>query len=98
LDALLGEVAIEPGAAEFGNGVWSGGPLEGAAVSARVLLGEGGELGERCRIEGPAVVGDGCRIGAGAVVRDAILLESAKVPADGMLAGGMADVRTRSLT
>jgi mannose-1-phosphate guanylyltransferase/mannose-1-phosphate guanylyltransferase/phosphomannomutase len=90
LDALLGEVAIEPGAPEVGDGIWSAGPLEGAAVSGPALLGEGVELGEGCRVEGPAVVGDGCRIGAGAVVRDAILLENAEVPAAGMLAGGIA--------
>jgi mannose-1-phosphate guanylyltransferase/mannose-1-phosphate guanylyltransferase/phosphomannomutase len=90
LDALLGEVAIEPGAPEVGDGVWSARRLEEAAVSGPALIGVDVELGEGSRVEGPAVVGDGCRIGAGAVVRDAILLEGAEVPADGMLVGGIA--------
>lgn len=90
LDALLGAVAIEPGAPEVGDGVWSAGRLEQAAVSGPALIGADVELGEGSRVEGPAVVGDGCRIGAGAVVRDAILLEGAEVPADGMIVGGIA--------
>ena len=53
LDALLGEVAIEPGAPEVGDGVWSAGPLEGAAVSGPALLGAGVELGEGCPDRGP---------------------------------------------
>ncbi len=90
IDALLGEVVVEPGAAEVGDGIWSATRLEGDRVTGPALLGAGVELGDGARVEGPAVVGDGCRIGAGAVVRDAILLEGAEVPAEGMLAGGIA--------
>jgi mannose-1-phosphate guanylyltransferase/mannose-1-phosphate guanylyltransferase/phosphomannomutase len=90
IDALLGEVAVEPGADRVSDGVWSATSLDGAEVAGPALVGSGVELGVGARVEGPAVVGDGCRIGAGAVVRDAILIEGAEVPAQGMLAGGIA--------
>ncbi len=90
IDALLGEVTVERGAPEVGDGIWSAAPLEGADVDGPALIGAGVELGEGARVDGPAVIGDGCRIGAGAVVRDAILLEGTEVPAAGMLAGGIA--------
>jgi mannose-1-phosphate guanylyltransferase len=90
LDALNGEVAVEPGAPETADGVRSASPLSGAEVTAPALIGHGVELGEGVRIEGPAIVGDGCRIGDGAIVRDSILLEGAEVPARGVLIGGIA--------
>ncbi|HEY7257370.1 MAG TPA: NDP-sugar synthase [Solirubrobacterales bacterium] len=90
VDALLGEVAVEPGADRVSDRIWSATALEGAEVSGPALLGTGVELGAGARLEGPAVVGDGCRIGAGAVVRDAILIEGAEVPPRGMLVGGIA--------
>jgi mannose-1-phosphate guanylyltransferase len=95
IDALQGEVAVEPGAPEVEKGVWSARPLEGAEVSAPAVIGAGVELGEDARVEGPVVVGDNCRIGAGTVVRDAILLEGAEVPPDGMMVGGIAARITR---
>ena len=90
LDALIGEVVIDPGAPKVGDGVWSVGRLDEGAVSGPALVGADVELGEGTRVQGPAVVGDGCRIGAGALVRNAIMLEGAEVPADGMLVGGIA--------
>jgi mannose-1-phosphate guanylyltransferase/mannose-1-phosphate guanylyltransferase/phosphomannomutase len=90
LDALHGEVAVEPGAPEVADGVRSASPLGRAEVTAPVLIGKGVELGKGVRIEGPAIVGDGCRLGDGAIVRDAILLEGAEVPAGGVLVGGIA--------
>jgi mannose-1-phosphate guanylyltransferase/mannose-1-phosphate guanylyltransferase/phosphomannomutase len=90
IDALLGEVAVEPGAERVGDGVWSATPLEGAEVAGPALVGSGVEIGEGAQLEGPAVVGDGCAIGAGAVVRDSILIEGAEVPDRGMLVGGIA--------
>jgi mannose-1-phosphate guanylyltransferase/mannose-1-phosphate guanylyltransferase/phosphomannomutase len=90
LDALHGEVAVEPGAPEVAEGVRTATPLDGAEVTAPALVGEGVELGEGARVEGPAIVGDGCRIGAGAIVRDSILLEGAEVPPRGVLIGGIA--------
>jgi mannose-1-phosphate guanylyltransferase len=90
LDALRGEVRVEPGAPEVADGVRSASPLEGAEVSAPALVGERVELGEGVRLEGPVVVGDGCRIGDGAVARDAILLEGAEMPPAAILVGGIA--------
>lgn len=90
LDALHGAVEVEPGAAEVSDGVRAASPLDGAEVSAPVLIGERVEIGADVRIEGPAIVGDGCRIGDGAHLRDSILLEGAELPAAGILVGGIA--------
>lgn len=90
LDALSGEVAVEPGAPEVGEGVRAASDLGAAEVSAPVLVGERVEIGAGARIEGPAIVGDGCRIGTGAHLRDAILLEGAELPERGILVGGIA--------
>jgi mannose-1-phosphate guanylyltransferase/mannose-1-phosphate guanylyltransferase/phosphomannomutase len=90
LDALLGEVAVDAGAPEVEEGVRTASPLEGAEVTAPVLVGAGVELGGGVRIEGPAIVGDGCRIGDGGFIRDAILLAGAELPAQGILVGGIA--------
>jgi mannose-1-phosphate guanylyltransferase len=96
LDALGGEVAVEPGAPQVAEGVRSASPLEGVEVSAPALLGAGVELGEGARLEGPVVVGDGCRVGEGAIVRDAILLAGAEVPPRGVLVGGIAARATKN--
>jgi mannose-1-phosphate guanylyltransferase len=90
LDALNGEVEVDPGAPEVSPGVRAASSLEGVEVEAPALIGAGVELGEGARIQGPAIVGDGCRIGAGAWVRDAIMLEEAEVAPAGILLGGIA--------
>jgi mannose-1-phosphate guanylyltransferase/mannose-1-phosphate guanylyltransferase/phosphomannomutase len=89
IDALLGAVAVDPGAASVGEGIWSATELEAEQVAGPALVGAEVELGDGARVEGPVVVGDGCRIGAGALVRDAILLEGSEVPAKGMVVGGI---------
>ncbi|HWW66856.1 MAG TPA: NDP-sugar synthase [Solirubrobacterales bacterium] len=96
LDALRGEVEVEPGAPEVGEGVRAASPLGGAEVEPPALIGQGVELGEGVRIEGPAIVGDGCRIGDGARIRDSILLEGAELPAGAFLIGGIAGRATKS--
>jgi len=90
LDALRGEVRIEPGAPEVAEGVRAASPLDGAEVEGPALIGEGVELGAGVRIQGPAIVGDGCRIGEGAWVRDSILLAGAELPPQAMLVGAIA--------
>jgi len=90
LDALHGEVAVDPGAPEVADGVRSASPVDGVEVTPPVLVGAGVEIGDGARLEGPVIVGDGCRIGAGAVVRDSILLEGAELAADAILVGGIA--------
>ncbi len=90
LDALRGEVVVEPGAPEVADGVRAASPLGGTEVEPPALIGAGVELGEGVRIEGPAIVGDGCRIGDGARIRDSILLEGAELPAGAFLIGGIA--------
>jgi len=90
LDALRGEVVVEPGAPEVADGVRAASALGGTEVTAPALVGTGVELGEDVRIEGPAILGDGCRIGDGALIRDSILLEGAELPPGAILVGGIA--------
>ncbi|HXV05627.1 MAG TPA: NDP-sugar synthase [Solirubrobacterales bacterium] len=90
LDALRGEVEVEPGAPPAGDGVWAASPLRDAELAAPVVIGADVELGEGVHIEGPTIVGDGCRLGDGARVRDSILLGGAELPAGAILVGGIA--------
>ena len=90
LDALRGEVAVEPGAPEVADGVRSASALDGIEVEGPALIGEGVRFGEGARVQGPAILGDGCEIGAGAWVRDSILLDGAELPAGEMLIGAIA--------
>jgi mannose-1-phosphate guanylyltransferase/mannose-1-phosphate guanylyltransferase/phosphomannomutase len=90
LDALRGEVRIEPGAPEVAEGVRAASPLDGVEVEGPALIGAGVELGAGVRIQGPAIVGDGCRVGDGAWVRDSILLAGAELPPQAMLLGAIA--------
>jgi mannose-1-phosphate guanylyltransferase len=96
LDALRGEVEVEPGAPEVAGGVRAASPLGDAEVEPPALIGAGVELGEGVRIEGPAILGDGCRIGDGARIRDSILLEGAELPARAFLIGAIAGRATKS--
>jgi len=90
LDALHGEVVVEPGAPEVSAGVRAASSLDGAEVSAPVLIGDSVTIGDGVKIEGPAIVGDRCRIGENSIVRDAILLEGAELPPGSILIGGIA--------
>ena len=90
LDALRGQVQVEPGAPEVAEGVRSASPLGGAEVEGPALIGAGVELGSGVRIQGPAIVGDDCRIGAGAWIRDSILLAGTELSAEAMLVGAIA--------
>ena len=90
LDALHGAVEVEPGAPEVEEGVRAASSLNGAEVSAPVLVGADVEIGTGVRIEGPAIVSDGCRIGDGAIIRDSILLEGAELPPAAVLIGAIA--------
>jgi mannose-1-phosphate guanylyltransferase/mannose-1-phosphate guanylyltransferase/phosphomannomutase len=90
LDALHGAVEVEPGAPQVEEGVRAASSLDGAEVTAPILVGAGVEIGTGVRIEGPAIIGDGCRIGDGACIRDSILLEGAELPPAAILAGGIA--------
>jgi mannose-1-phosphate guanylyltransferase len=90
LDALLGEVQVEPGAPEVSDGVRAASPLEGAEVEGPVLVGAGVEIGAGVRIQGPTIVGDGCRIGDGAWVRESILLSGVELAPEAMLIGAIA--------
>ena len=90
LDALHGEVAVEPGAPEVSAGVRAASPLGDAEVSGPVLVGERVEIGAGVKIDGPAIVCDGCRLGEGTIVRDSILLEGSELTPGSILIGGIA--------
>ncbi len=90
LDALHGDVEVEPGAPEVAEGVRSASPLGDAEVTGPALIGAEVELGGGVKIDGPAIVADGCRIGAGSIVRDAILLAGAELAPKSVLVGGIA--------
>jgi len=90
LDALHGAVTVEPGAPEVAEGIRAASSLEGAKITAPVLIGDGVKIGDGVQIQGPAVVGDGCRIGDGSIVRDSILLEGTELPPKSILVGGIA--------
>jgi mannose-1-phosphate guanylyltransferase/mannose-1-phosphate guanylyltransferase/phosphomannomutase len=89
LDALRGEVEVDPGAPEVSDGVRAASPLDGVELTAPVLVGSGVEIGADVRIEGPAIVCDGCRIGDGAIVRDSILLAGTELPPATIMIGGI---------
>jgi mannose-1-phosphate guanylyltransferase len=96
LDALHGEVEVEPGAPEVADGVRAASSLDGAEVTAPVLVGADVQIGAGVRVEGPAIIGDGCRVGDGACVRDSILLEGAELPPAAILIGGIAARATKA--
>jgi mannose-1-phosphate guanylyltransferase len=88
MDAVSGEVGIDPGVAEVAEGVWAGEgtDLEGAEVEPPALFGPAVELGADVRIDGPAVIGDGSRIGAGSRVKESVLLPGTEVAPATLLA------------
>jgi mannose-1-phosphate guanylyltransferase/mannose-1-phosphate guanylyltransferase/phosphomannomutase len=90
LDALRGEVEVEPSAPEVADGVRAASPLDGVEVEGQVLVGAGVEFGPGARLQGPAIIGDGCRLGAGSWVRDSILLDGTELADEAMLIGAIA--------
>ena len=91
LDALAGEVGIEPPAPAVSDGVYagSGSDLDGVRVTAPVLIGPDSDIGEGASLHGPVVVGDGSQLGAGAMLRDCVVLPGAQIPAGGLVVGGL---------
>jgi mannose-1-phosphate guanylyltransferase len=91
LDALAGEVGIEPPAPEVSKGIYAdgGSDLDAVRVTAPVLIGTGSHVGEGASLHGPVVVGDGCELGAGAMLRECVVLPGARVPAGGLVVGGL---------
>lgn len=95
LDALRGEVEVDPGVPEVSAGVRAASDLGDAELAPPVLVGEGVELGEGVRIDGPAILGDGCRIGDGAHIRDSILLGGTELGVGSILIGAIAGKATK---
>jgi mannose-1-phosphate guanylyltransferase len=90
-DALLGEVAVDPGEKQVAEGVYAGegSNLDGVRVKAPVLIGPDCKIGAGADLHGPVVVGAGCRIGAGAMVRDAVILARTELEAGSVTVGGV---------
>ena len=98
LDAVEGEVAVEPGGRMVQGGPDEESPEEqegGWELSGRVLLGEGATIAAGARVDGPAVIGPGATVGERAIVKRSVLLPAAEVPADSMLVGSIAGRRGR---
>jgi len=91
LDALQGEVGIDPPAPEVSKGVYAGegSNIDAATVKPRVLIGARCHVGLGSDLHGPLVVGDGCRLGAEAMLRDCVVLPGAEVPAGALVVGGL---------
>jgi mannose-1-phosphate guanylyltransferase/mannose-1-phosphate guanylyltransferase/phosphomannomutase len=96
LDVVEGLVGVDPAGELIEGGPDEEHPKEmpgGWELSGRALLGEGAEIGAGAKVDGPAVIGTGAKVGEGARIRHAVLLDRAEVPANGLLAGGIAGRR-----
>jgi mannose-1-phosphate guanylyltransferase len=91
LDALAGEVGIEPPSDQVSPGVYAGdgSDLDGIRVTAPVLIGPDSHVGAAVSLHGPVVVGDRCHLGAGAMLRECVVLPGAEVPPEGLVVGGL---------
>jgi mannose-1-phosphate guanylyltransferase len=91
LDALSGEVGIEPPAPEVTEGLYDGGAsgLGGAEVKTPLLIGADATVGSDANLHGPAVIGERCEIGAGAMLRDCVVLPGARIPDGALVVGGL---------
>jgi mannose-1-phosphate guanylyltransferase len=89
MDAVSGEVAIDPGAPEVAEGVRAGEGTDLAATEVKppTLFGSRIEFGADVRVDGPAVIGDGARIGAGSRIKESVLLPGAEVGPATVVAG-----------
>jgi mannose-1-phosphate guanylyltransferase len=87
LDALEGAVRVDAQGELVDGPAGAGEPDPGRF--GRLLLGEGCEIGEGARLEGPLVVGPGARIGDRAIVKESVLLPGAVVPDDALVVGSI---------
>ncbi len=95
LDALSGEVAIEPPVEAVSDGIYAAreSDLDAVKVKAPVLIGSGCKVGVGASLHGPVVVGDGCELGPDAMLRDCVVLPGAQVPAGALVVGGLYGVQ-----
>jgi mannose-1-phosphate guanylyltransferase len=96
MDAVSGQVDIEPGVPEVAEGLRAGEgtDLAGSDVEPPALFGPGVDLEADVRIDGPAVIGDGSRIGAGARIKESVLLPGTVVAPAAVLAGAIVAKRS----
>jgi mannose-1-phosphate guanylyltransferase len=91
LDALRGDVGLDPPGTEVSHGVYTGDgdDLDAVKVKAPVLIGSDSHVETGANLHGPVVVGDRCHLGAGALLRDCVVLPDAEVPAGALVVGGL---------
>ena len=98
LDAVLGEVALDPAGELVEGGPDEDEPAQqqgGWELSGPALLGEGATIGAGARIDGPAVIGPGAKVGEGAMVKQSVLLPGGEVPASALVVGSIVGRRGR---
>jgi mannose-1-phosphate guanylyltransferase len=94
LDALRGQVGIEPPVPEVADGIYADdSDLDAVKVKPPVLIGADCEVGIGVELHGPVVIGDGCRLGASAMLRDAVVLPGAELGPGALAVGGLYGVQ-----
>jgi mannose-1-phosphate guanylyltransferase len=96
MDALAGQVGVNPGVPEVADGVRAGEgtDVSAAEISPPALLGPDVQLGDDIRIDGPAVIGDGSRIGDGCRIKASVLLPGTELGPATVLAEAIAAKRS----
>jgi mannose-1-phosphate guanylyltransferase/mannose-1-phosphate guanylyltransferase/phosphomannomutase len=100
LDAVCGEVDLDPVVPERFHGVRAGEgtDVSGIEVGPPVVLGAGIEIEDDVRIEGPVVIGDRAKIGRGSRIADSVLLPGVEVQPGAELAGEIVSPPVESRT
>ena len=99
-DALAGVVAVDGAGVQLEGGDEEE-PIRTASgweLSGRALVGEGAEIGDAVRLDGPVVVGPGARVAGGARIKESVLLPGAEIPAEAMLVSAIAGRRGALVT
>ncbi len=89
LDAVCGEVNLDPAVPERFHGVRAGEgtDVSGVEVGPPVVLGAWIEIEDEVRIEGPVVIGDRVKIGRGSRIADSVLLPGVELQPGSELIG-----------
>ncbi|BCM89837.1 UTP--glucose-1-phosphate uridylyltransferase [Abditibacteriota bacterium] len=81
-DFFTGEVALQTGLTDRGDGVWLGENVQiapDAKIEAPCAIGAHSQIGTDAQISGGSVLGQGVMVGAGAIVENSILWDGAQI-------------------